>query len=210
MRQHAAHQQARFGLVQILGQRHVRHHRMVLQFVQLAQGFFPFHVAGNTKRFRHMEDVLLVESQPVLHAVAEAVDHLFAVADKGVHYPAVIEAVVLLRQRQRHIEVVEADHRLNTASDQVVDKAVVEGDTLVVERTVPLRADPAPGDLEAVAVHPQILHQVEIFPVAVVGVGRHLPVRDVLSGFANIVHRHPLSALIPCPFRLHAGHRVAP
>ena len=210
MRQHAAHQLARFRLVQILGQRHVRHHGMVLQLVQLAQGLIAFHVARNAECFRHMEDVLLVEGQPVLHAVAKAVDHLFTVADKGVHYAAVIEAVVLLRQRQRHIEVVEADHRLNTAGDEIVNKAVVKRDALVVERAVTLRTDAAPGDLEAVAVHAQILHQVEIFPVAMVGVGRDFPVGDVLPSFANVVHRHPLPALVPGPFRLHARYRVAP
>ncbi len=91
-----------------------------------------------------MEDVLLVEGQPVLHAVAIAVDHLFAVADKGLHHAAVVEAVVLLRQRQRHIEVVQADHRFDAAGDQIVDKAVVKRDALVVERAVALRADAAP------------------------------------------------------------------
>ena len=151
-----------------------------------------------------MEDVLLVEGQPVLHAVAIAVDHLFAVADKGLHHAAVVEAVVLLRQRQRHIEMVQADHRLDAAGDQIVDKTVVKRDAFVVERAVALRADAAPGDLEAVAVHAQILHQVEIFPVAVIGVGRDFPVGDVLPGFANVIHRHPLPALIPGTFRLHA------
>lgn len=210
MRQHAAHQLARLSLVQVFGQSHVRHHRMVLKLIQLAQGLLTFHVTGNAKSFRHMENVLLVEGQPVLHPVTEAVDHLFAVADKGVHHAAIVEAVVLLRQRQRHIEVVETDHRLDTAGEQIVNKAVVKRDTFVVELAVTLRADAAPGDLEAVAVHAQILHQIEIFPVAVVGVGRHFPVRDVLPGFPNVVHRHPLPALIPCPFRLHAGYRVAP
>ena len=182
----------------------------MLQLVQLAQGFLTFHVAGNTKRFRHMEDVLFVEGQPVLHAVAEAVDHLFAIADKGIHDATIVKAVVLLRQRQRHIEVIEADHRLDTAGDEIVNKAVVKGDALIVELAVALRTDPAPGDLKAVAVHAQILHQVEIFPVAVIGIGRHFPVGDVFPRFANVVHRHPLPALIPCPFRLHAGYRVAP
>ena len=183
---------------------------MVLKLIQLSQGFLAFHIAGNAERFRHMEDVLLVKGQPVLYPVAEAVDHLFAIADKSLHHAAIVEAVVLLRQRQRHVEVVEADHRLDAAGDEIVNKAVVKGDALVVERAVALRADAAPGDLEAVAVHAQILHQVEIFPVAVVGVGRHLPVRDVFSGFTNVVHRHPLPTLVPGPFRLHAGHRVAP
>lgn len=141
---------------------------MVLKLIQLAQGLLTFHVTGNAKSFRHMENVLLVEGQPVLHPVTEAVDHLFAVADKGVHHAAIVEAVVLLRQRQRHIEVVETDHRLDTAGEQIVNKAVVKRDTFVVELAVTLRADAAPGDLEAVAVHAQILHQIEIFPVAVV------------------------------------------
>ncbi len=42
VRQHAAHQLARLSLVQVLGQRHVRHHGVMLHFVQLAQGFLPF------------------------------------------------------------------------------------------------------------------------------------------------------------------------
>lgn len=210
MRQHAAHQLARLSLVQVLGQRHVRHHGVMLHFVQLAQGFLPLHIAGDAKGYRHVENILLVKGQPVLHPVTKAVDHLFAVADKRLHDATIVKSVVLLRQRQRHIEVVEADHRLDTAGDQIVDKTVVKGDTLVVKIAVTLRADAAPGDLEAVAVHAQILHQVEIFPVAVVGVGGHFPVRDIFTGFANVVHRHPLSALIPGPFRLHARHRVAP
>ena len=91
-----------------------------------------------------MEDVLLVEGQPVLHAVAKAVDHLLAVADKGLHHAAIVKPVVLLRQRQRHIEVIEADHRLDAARDKIVNKAVVKRDPLVVERAITLRADTAP------------------------------------------------------------------
>ncbi|MNO83243.1 hypothetical protein D3C76_745410 [compost metagenome] len=105
-----------------------------------------------------MENVLLVKGQPVLYAVAVAVDHLFAVAHKRIQHPAVVKAVVLLGQRQRHVEVIQADHRLDTARDQIVDETIVERDAFFIEFAVTLRADTAPGDLEAVAVHAQILH----------------------------------------------------
>lgn len=87
----------------------------------------------------------------------------FAVADKGVHHAAIVEAVVLLRQRQRHIEVVETDHRLDTAGEQIVNKAVVKAMPSSLNSPSPC-GQMRLGDLEAVAVHAQILHQVEIFP----------------------------------------------
>ena len=105
-----------------------------------------------------MEDVLLVVGQPVLHTVAEAVDHFFAVTDKCVHHSSVHKSVVFVRQRQRHVEVVQAHHRLNTARDQIVNEPVVKGDAFVVKLAITLRANAAPGDLETIAVHAQILH----------------------------------------------------
>ena len=75
-----------------------------------------------------MVQILLIKGEPVFHLVAIAGDHLLAVADKSVHHPAVGKTVVALRQRQRHIEVVQADHRLNAAGDQFIYKLMVEGD----------------------------------------------------------------------------------
>lgn len=86
-----------------------------------------------------MENILLVKGQPVLHPVTVAVDHLFAVADKRLHDATIVKSVVLLCQRQRHIEVVEADHRLDTAGDQIVDKTVIKRDAFGVELAVTLR-----------------------------------------------------------------------
>ena len=64
--------------------------------------------------------------------------------------------------------MIQADHRLNTAGDQFINKPVVESDPLFIKFAVAQRTHPTPGNLEAIAVHPQILHQVEIFPVTMV------------------------------------------
>ena len=157
-----------------------------------------------------MVEILFIKGQPPLHLVAKAVDHLLPVTNKGFHHPTVGKTVVAFSQRQRHIEVIEADHRLNAAGKQFINKLVIKGDTFFIELTVAFRANAAPGNLEAVAVHAQILHQVEVFPVAVVRVGCHLPVGRKFRRLADIVNRHPFPALIPRPFGLHTGNRVTP
>ena len=196
--------------MQVIGQMDVRHHHMMLDQIQLAQGLLPLQVAGNQKRFRRMVQILFIKGEPVFHLVAIAGDHLLAIANKGVHHPAVGESVVALRQRERHIEVVQADHRLDAAGDQFINKLMVEGDALFIKFAVSLRTHPAPGDLKTVAVHAQILHQIEIFPIAMIGVGRHLPVGSEFRRLPDIVHRHPLAALVPRPLRLHAGDGITP
>ena len=210
MSQHSAHQTLRLRLVQIVSQMDVRHHHMMLDQIQFAQGLLPLQIAGNQKRFRRMVQILLIKGEPVFHLVAIAGDHLLAVADKSVHHPAVGKTVVALRQRQRHIEVVQADHRLNAAGDQFIYKLMVEGDPLFIEFAISVRAHPAPGDLKTVAVHAQILHQIEIFPITMIRVGRHLPVGGELRRLTDIIHRHPLATLVPRPLRLHAGDGISP
>ncbi|VFT77226.1 Uncharacterised protein [Klebsiella aerogenes] len=210
MGQHSAHQALRLRLMQIVGQMDMRHHHVVLDLVEFAQRFIATQIAGDQEGFRRMVEVLFIEGQPVLHLIAVTVDHLLAKADKGVHDPAVGKTVVTLRQRQRHIKVIQADHRFNTAGNEFIDKLMVERDPLFIEFAVPFRAHPAPGDLEAVAVHAQILHQIEIFAKAMIGVGRDLPVRGEFRRLTNIVHRHPLAPLVPRPLRLHAGDGITP
>ena len=158
MGQHSAHQTLRFGLMQIVGEMDVRHHHVVLDLVEFAQRFIATQIAGDQKSLRRMVKILFVEGQPVLHLIAVAVDHLLAIADKSVHYPAIGKTVIALRQRQGHIEVIEADHRFNTAGNELINKLMVERNPLFIKLAISLRTDAAPGYLEAIAVHAQILH----------------------------------------------------
>ncbi len=65
------------------------------------------------------------------------------------------------------------------AFKQIVDDAIVEGEPAVVGATNPLRQDAGPRDAEPVGLEPELLHQRDVFPVAVIVVARDVTVLAV-------------------------------
>src|SRR4029450_10968233 len=156
----------------------------------------------------------LVDREVVLHPVAELVGDVPAVIAEPLRRVFGPPAAVLVLQRLREIPVIERDERLDLPCAQLVGQALVEVDALRVRRTVTLREDARPGDRETVGVGADVLHQRDVFLVAVivfVGDVAGVAVLDLPGGVRECVpDRRPLAVLVPRPLDLVRGGSDAP
>ncbi len=74
----------------------------------------------------------LVERQPVLHTVAEALEDDLAVPQEELDEAAVAPVAVLLNQRDGHLVVADGHHGLDAVRNQAVKEAVVKGEARLV------------------------------------------------------------------------------
>src|SRR4029453_11276849 len=156
----------------------------------------------------------LVDREVVLHSVAELVGDVPAVVAERLRRVFGPPAAVLVLQRLREIPVIERDERLDPVCAQLVGQALVEVDAFRVRRTVTLREDARPGDREAVGVGADVLHQRDVFLVAViviVGDVAGVAVLDLPGGVRERVpDRRPLAVLVPRRLDLVRGGSDAP
>jgi hypothetical protein len=128
----------------------------------------------------HGDDVRLVDRDPVLDPVPQALADQAGVLGEPVRGVAVQPAAVVL-ERLREVPVVERCHRLDVPLEQPVDEPVVEVEAGLVHVTGAGGLDPGPGDGEPVAADPEPRHQVEVLLEAVVVVAGDItrgPVHD--------------------------------
>ena len=104
----------------------------------------------------------LVEGDPVLDAVAEALKAKRRVLHERARRRFREPPVVLQLQCERKIPVVERDDRVDAVGDELVDELGVEADALLVHRPVAERQHPRPRDGEAVVPQAHLRHQLDV------------------------------------------------
>lgn len=113
----------------------------------------------------------LVEGHPILDLALIARKDRLGIALERIDHMAAGKAVVLLRQVQRHIEVVERHHGLDTVLATAVEHAIIEGQALLVGNDVVTeREDTTPGDRHAEHRESHLGEQRDILLVGVVEV----------------------------------------
>src|SRR5262245_2753593 len=155
-----------------------------------------------------------VDREVVLHPVAELVGDVPAVVGERLCRVFGPPAAVPVLQRLREIAVIERGEGLDPLCAQRVGQALVEVDAFRVRRLVTLREDARPGDREAIGVGANVLHQRDVFLVAViviVGDVAGVAVLD-LPGCVRerVPDRRTLAVLVPRPLDLVRGGSDAP
>jgi hypothetical protein len=64
--------------------------------------------------------------------------------------------------------VVQGGEGLDPGGEELIHQPVIEVQPLLIRLAGALGGDPRPGDREPVGGHPDVLHQGDVFPVAVV------------------------------------------
>ena len=189
--------------------------QVVARNVRLGGG--PHHAAGRVVAEGEAVDdvgVRLVDRDPVLHAVAEALEADARVRDEGVRRVVRQPAVVLELQRQRQVPVVQRRHRVDAVLEELVDQRRVEGDALVVHRAGAAWHDPRPRDREAVVLERHLRHQLHVGAEAVEVVRRDVAglARLDLAGRVRerVPDRQPAPPLHPPALDLVRRGRRAP
>ena len=131
--------------------------------------------------------VRLVLRQPVTNAVAEPSGHDLDVFAERFRRRARGPAAGVL-ERLREIPVVERDERADACGKQIVDQAVVEVESCLVDASASFGHDARPGERKAVGVQAELLHARDVQSIAVVGVARdraRVSVPDLARGGAE-------------------------
>jgi hypothetical protein len=142
------------------------------------------------------DDPRLVVGDELRHRRAEAVGDDRRVLGEPLCGVALAPAAGIL-QRLRQVPVVERGDRLDAAIEQALGEPPVERQPLGVRRPAAVWLDARPGDREAVALQPELGHQVEVLLEAVVVVAR-----DVAGVAVDDRARHAAEAV---PDRLAAA-----
>src|SRR5262245_7836988 len=109
----------------------------------------------------------LVDREEMADAVAQLLGHVAGVVRERIDGVAVLPSTLVL-QRLRQLPVIQRGERRDPGSDQLVDQAVVEVETLRVWLTGPGREDARPGDGEPIRVRAEVLHQRDILLIAMI------------------------------------------
>src|SRR5215204_3728231 len=132
----------------------------------------------------------LVQGDPEPNIIREGLVHDAGVLCEAFARIPVSPAAQVL-QRLRQVPVVEREHRLYGTLPQAVDEPAVEVEALLVGRTAPLWLDAGPGHREAVGLHPELGHQVEVFFQAVVLVAGYVTRVAVMYLTRSVAERVP-------------------
>src|ERR687898_50321 len=132
----------------------------------------------------------LVQGDPEPNIIREGLVHDAGVLCEAFARIPVGPAAQVL-QRLWQIPVVEREHRLYGTLTQAVDEPAVEVEAFLVGRTAPFWLDAGPGHREAVGLHPELGHQVEIFFQAVVLVAGYVTRVAVMYLTRGVAERVP-------------------
>src|SRR5215211_833423 len=155
----------------------------------------------------------LVQGDPEPYAIRESF-----VDDSGVLCKALaripVSPAAQILQRLRQVPMIERKHRFYGALSQAVDKSAVKVEAVLVGRTAPLGLDAGPGHGEAVGLHPELGHQVEVFfqaMILVAGDVARIAVTDFIRGVAERVPDGRAAAVfVHGALDLVSGRRSAP
>src|SRR5690606_22651894 len=96
-----------------------------------------------------------------------------------------------LLQLQGHVEVEEGDKGFDAAGQKLIDHVVVKPDRLRIDFSPSPRNEPRPGDGKPEGVVADLLHQTDVFPIAVIkvggGSGAHIVVKAMGLDFIPMV-----------------------
>ena len=109
----------------------------------------------------------LVERRPDLDAVIQLTEHDRRVIRKPMR-DVRIEPAAPVIERGRKVPVKERNQGFDGVFQERIDQAVVEVQAHGIHRAASLRQDPAPGDAEAICLHPEMSHQRHVFEIAVI------------------------------------------
>jgi hypothetical protein len=154
----------------------------------------------------------LVVGRPQADPVAETPgDHVGVLRERLRRAPH--EPAALLLQRLRQVPVEQRRAGGQAALEQAVDQPVVVVQAAFLHPAPPLGQDPRPGHREAVELHAQPLHQVEVLLEAVVAVAGGRTVRPVSHGARpggeDVPDRRPSAVLVGGALDLVGGGRGA-
>ena len=122
----------------------------------------------------------LVEGRDRIEPVAETADHGLGIALEGVGGRAGGPAAIA-HQRQWQVPMIERRESLDAALLAAVDQAIVEIQSLLVERSGAIGIDARPGDRETIGFDAQFLDQVEIVVEAIVMVAGDIAIVPVVD-----------------------------
>jgi len=122
--------------------------------------------AGSVTQFD--ERGQLVDREEILDPVAEFLTDVTGIIRKGFRSVARFPSADAVLERLRQVPVIERRERLDTVSEQLIHQAVVKIQASGIWNSSALRKDTWPGDRESVRPCPQRLHQLHVFPVAMV------------------------------------------
>ena len=117
----------------------------------------------------------LVERGPFAHAVAVVLEADLCKVQEGVNRRTV-QPVAVLEERQRRVEMMQRDERLDALGDALVDELVIVGDALLVHGADAIRDDARPGNGDADAVDAEGLAEAQILLVLMIEVAGRVAV----------------------------------
>src|SRR3974390_3186640 len=116
-------------------------------------------------------------------------------------------------ERLRQIPMIETDPGLDAGQKQFVDEPVIECETQFIRRAASLRQRARPGDRKAISVHAELLHQRDIFAIAVIVVAGDVSgvvVLDLASVAVRVPHAQAAAILVRRALDLIARSGYAP
>ena len=141
-------------------------------------------------------DVLLVDREPVLNAVAEPLKEDARIALEGVDGLAVGPPAPLV-EGERQVKVEHRDDGRDVMGEKFVNERLVERHALLVDLSHAIGDDARPGDREAVRLHAHLRHEGDVLAEAVVVVARDLEIRHTRHRLVEVLHGHALAILVP-------------
>ena len=116
----------------------------------------------------------LIESEPVSHFAAKPLERSLGVADEQINNVLGAPAAIFGKQLTGQLVMLQTDHRLHTCCAAGIDHLFkVSGIFLVHHHVLVVGQEPRPVQGGAVALQTDLLHQIHIFLIAIVEVGRH-------------------------------------
>src|SRR5215208_5918687 len=155
----------------------------------------------------------LVQGDPEPYAIREGFVDDSSVLRKALARVPVDPAACILK-RLRQVPMIEREHGFDGALSQAVDEPAVKVEAVLIGLTAPLGLDAGPGHGEAVGLHPELAHQVEVFFQAVILVAgdvARIAVDDLARGMAERVpDGRAAAAFVHCTFDLVSGRCRTP
>lgn len=146
-------------------------------------------------------DILLVDREPVLHAVTQALKQHVRIIAKRIDSGTIAPAASGM-QCKRQVKVEERHNRFNAMGNKRIDQAIIELQARLVHPSRPLRHHARPAYREAIRLEAQFRHQRDVLFQVMVMIARNFEIGHASRGLVQVLQRHAFAILIPCPFDL--------
>ena len=155
----------------------------------------------------------LVEDHPRLHAIAQRAHHDVGIVGETLRGIAVRPAARIF-ERLRQIPVIEGREWPNLRFQETVDETAVKIKSLRIRSPRSCSLNPRPRDREAIALHAQAAHDIQVFAIAMVVIAGNVPIVAVLDFVRRVREPIPdgfaLAVFIPSALDLIRRRRSSP